>query len=134
MTLCVISFLVYSGTSSYTELIKENAHNDLFHEFQKEGFDNRLHYINTPKQLILDFYDCKNDTFHVKIVIVLLFAVFFCSKFLSKIVKRNAFPCLNPSLSIFLKVWHIRWSKLHARVFMIKRFLTKKKYIAIKFS
>ena len=36
----------------------------------------RLHYINTPKQLILDFYDCKNDNYHLKIVIVLL--LLFC--------------------------------------------------------
>ena len=32
--------------------------------------DCKLHY--TPKQLILDFYDCENDNFHLKIVIVLL--------------------------------------------------------------
>ena len=57
--------------------LKENAHNDLpyFISFRKNGFENRLHYINTPKQLILDFYDCKNDHFHLKIVIVLLFFV-----------------------------------------------------------
>ena len=39
----------------------------------------RWHYINTPKQLILDFYDCKNDNFHLKIVIVLL--LLFCILF-----------------------------------------------------
>ena len=48
--------------------LKENAHNDLLHQL----FENRLHYINTPKPVILDFYDCKNDNFHLKIVIVLL--------------------------------------------------------------
>ena len=90
--------------------LEESAHNDLLHQFQKEGVENRLHYINTPNQLILDFYDCKNDNFHVKSVIVLLLLFFFfCSKincgythnlFLSKKVKKNVFPCLNPSLSI----------------------------------
>ena len=44
-----------------------------FISFRKKGFENRLHYINTTKQLILDFYDCKNDNFHLKIVKVLLF-------------------------------------------------------------
>ena len=34
-----------------------------------------LYYINTPKQSILDFYDCKNDNFHVKIVIALFSVV-----------------------------------------------------------
>ena len=34
--------------------------------------EERIHYINTPKQLILDFYNCINDNFNVKIVIVLL--------------------------------------------------------------
>ena len=29
-------------------------------------------YINTPKQLIWDFYNCIQDNFNVKIVIVLL--------------------------------------------------------------
>ena len=60
--------------------LKENAHNDL-HHFRRKGFENRLHYmyINTPKQLILDFYDYKNDNFHVKIVIV-----FCCCCFLAK--------------------------------------------------
>ena len=38
--------------------------------------ENDCNYINTPKQLILDFYDCKNDNFHLKIVIVLL--LLFC--------------------------------------------------------
>ena len=37
--------------------------------FRKKGFENKLHYINTPKQLMLDFYDCKNDNLHLKIVI-----------------------------------------------------------------
>ena len=86
--------------------LEENAHSDLL----KKGFENRLHYINTPKQLILDFYDCKNDNFHVKIVIFLLLLLcFFWLKnvlwvhpqsILSKNVKKNVFPCLNPSLSI----------------------------------
>ena len=31
--------------------------------------------MNTPKQLILDFHDCKNDNFHLKILIVFLFVV-----------------------------------------------------------
>ena len=84
--------------------------------FRKKGFDNRLHYFNTPKQLILVFYDCKNDNFHVKIVIVLLLLLLFGSKincgythdlFLSKKVKKEcinrlAFPCLNPSLSVYI--------------------------------
>ena len=35
-----------------------------------------LYYINTPKQLIFDFYDCKNDNCHVKIVIALFSVVF----------------------------------------------------------
>ena len=56
--------------------LKENAHIS----FRKKGFDNRLHYINTPKQLILDFYDCKNDNFHLKIVIVLLLLFFLAQK------------------------------------------------------
>ena len=49
-----------------------------FISFRKKGFENRLHYINTPKQLILDFYDSagKNDTFHLKIVIFLLLFCF----------------------------------------------------------
>ena len=68
-----------------------------FTSFRKKGFENRLHYINTPKQLILDFYDCKNDHFHLKIVIVLLLLFFVC--FLAKSVK-NVFPCLDPSLSL----------------------------------
>ena len=33
--------------------------------------------MNTPKQLILNFYDCINDNFNVKIVIVLLSGFFF---------------------------------------------------------
>ena len=39
--------------------------------------------------------------------------------FLSKKEKKNVFPCLNPSFTI---MFGIRWSKLHERVFMIKRF------------
>ena len=42
------------------------------HRFQKKG----LHYIKTPNQLILNFYDCINDYFNVKIVIVLLLFFF----------------------------------------------------------
>ena len=57
--------------------LKENAHND-FISFRKKGFENRLHYINTHKQLILDFYDCKNDNFHLKIVIVFFCFFFVC--------------------------------------------------------
>ena len=55
--------------------LKENAHNGLLH-FKRNGFENRLNYINTLKQSILDFYNCKNVNFHVKIVIVLLLLIF----------------------------------------------------------
>ena len=47
--------------------LKENAHIS----FSKKGFENRLHYIYTPKQLILDFYDCKNDNSFVVVVFFL---------------------------------------------------------------
>ena len=91
-----------------------------------------MHYINTPKQLILDFYDCKNDNFHLKIVIVLLLLLFcfFGSKinygythnlFLSKKSVKECIPLSEPK-SFFIKVWYIRWSKLYERVLMIKRF------------
>ena len=92
--------------------LKENAHNDYFISFRKKGFENRLLYINTLKQLILDLYDCKNDNFHVKIVKVLLFFAFFVllkNKLLvhlqsifktKKKKKKNVFPCLNLSISI----------------------------------
>ena len=39
--------------------------------FLEERIANRV-YINTPKQLILDFYDCINDNFYAKSVVVLL--------------------------------------------------------------
>ena len=53
-----------------------------FISFRKKGYENRLHYINKPKQLILDFYDCKNDTFSLEncdsfVVVCLFFVVFF---------------------------------------------------------
>ena len=55
--------------SSHMEL-KENAHNE-----------NRLHYINTPKQLILDFYNGKNDNFSLEncdsFVVFFFLCVFF---------------------------------------------------------
>ena len=52
-----------------------------FISFRNKGFENPLHYIKTPKQLILDFYDCKNDNFHLKsfvvVVVVVVFLFFF---------------------------------------------------------
>ena len=86
-----------------------------FISFRKKGFENRLHYINTPKQLILEFYDSKNDNFHLKIVIVLLF--FFCfffwlknklwvhpqSIFEQKSVKECIPGPLSESQSFFIK-------------------------------
>ena len=99
-------------------------------------------YINTPKQLILDFYDCKNDNFQIiVIVLLLLFCCFFWLKnklwvhpqsiFEQKSVKE-CIPLSEPK-SFFIKVWYIRWSKLYERVFMIKRF-KKNTCIAIKFN
>ena len=78
-----------------------------FTSFQKKG----LHYINTPKQLILDFYDCINANFNVKIVIVLLLFSLRGSKincgyshnlFLSKKKEEEnaVLPCLKPSFTI----------------------------------
>ena len=91
-------------------------------------------YINTHKQLILDFYDCKNDHFHVKIVIVLLllvcfvfvcFLLFFLfvffwgggggskincgythNLFLSKKNEKECIPLSEPQ-SFYIKVWYM---------------------------
>ena len=57
-----------------------------FISLRKKGYENRLHYINTPKQLILDFYDCKNDNFHLTencdsfVVVVVCFVGFFLAQ------------------------------------------------------
>ena len=108
--------------------LEENAHNDLLLQFQKEG----VHYstCNTHKELILDFYDCKNDNFHVKIVIVLLLLFIFWLKnkvwvhqqfIVEQKSEKECIPLSEPQ-SFYIKVWYMRWSKLHERVFMIKRF------------
>ena len=90
-----------------------------------------LHYINTPKQLILDFYDCKNDNFHMKIAIV--FFLFWLNNKLwvhpqSIFEQKSVKDCIPLSelqsfiYLFFIKVWCIRWSKLYELVFMIERF------------
>ena len=45
--------------------LKGKAHNNL------EGFENLLHFVNMPKQLILDF-----TTFHV--IVIVFCCVIFC--------------------------------------------------------
>ena len=55
-----------SGTSSHMNLFRKRSHR--FTSFQKKGF----HYINSSKQLIMNFYNCINDNFNAEIVIVLL--------------------------------------------------------------
>ena len=75
-----------------------------------------------PKQLILDFYDVKIDSF----VVVVFFFVFFCFVFLLKNKlwvhpqsifehksEKECIPLSEPQ-SFYMKVWYMRWSKLHS--------------------
>ena len=52
-------------------------------------------------------------------VAIIHIRTFIQNLFLSKKEKKNVFPCLNPNFTI---MFGIRWSELHERVFMIKRF------------
>ena len=65
---------LYSGTSSHMNLFRKTLTS--IYLISEEKIANTL--INTPKQLILDFYDCINGNFNAKIVIVLL--VFFLAQ------------------------------------------------------
>ena len=74
-----------------------------FNVYQKKG----LHYINTPKQLILNFDDCINDNFNVKIdrfVVVFLGSKrnrgYIHNLFLSKKEEKGVFPRLKPRFTI----------------------------------
>ena len=59
---------LYSGTSSHMNLFRKTLTSIYFISEERIA----CYIYKTPKQLILDFYDCINDNFNVKIVIVLL--------------------------------------------------------------